>query len=148
MANLPRWCSTVCSDYNLAAFQRWIPLQCPVEASKYLDLYLIAHDDPPVPYFIRNLLDTDVYNIWPKVYVDGHYISLPRRPCAQHGCSRCGVKGGYKFQWIGPWTCQTSISPNVTSAHDARQKWMACFSCPACITRRVNSGTLMQATLH
>ena len=72
-------------------------MQEPIEAVKNLDLYLIAHEDPPVPGFIRNLLDTDVYNIWPKVHVDGKSKLVPRRPCTQHGCMRCGVKGGYKF---------------------------------------------------
>ena len=139
MANLPRWSPTVCSDYNLAAFQRWLPKQDPAEAAKYLDLYVIAHDDPPVPAFIRSLLDSDVYNIWPRVQVDGQDILLPRRPRAQQGCSRCGVQGGYKFQWLGPWTCQASIRPNVATAHSARQIWMACSSCTACITRRVTS---------
>ena len=93
MANLPRWSPTVCSDYNLAAFQQWLPKQDLVEAAKYLDLYVIAHEDPPVPALIRGLLDSDVYNIWLRVQFDGQEILLPRRPCTQQGCSRCGVRG-------------------------------------------------------
>ena len=148
MAHLPRWSPTVCSDYNLAAFQQWIPKQDPVEAAKYLDLYVVAHEDPPVPALIRGLLDDDVYNIWPRVHVNGQEILLARRPCTLQDCARCGVRGGYKFQWLGPWTCQASVRPTVVTAQMARQTWMACTSCPACSTRRVNSCTVMHAQLR
>ena len=145
MADLPRWSPTVCSDYNLAAFQQWLPQQAPDEAAKYLHLYLIAHDDPPVPALIRGLLDSDIYNIWPRVQFGGQEVLIPRRPCTQQGCSRCGIRGGYKFQWLGPWTFQAAIHPTVATAQIARQRWMACISCPACSTRRVTSSTVMQA---
>ena len=145
MAHLPRWSPTVCSDYNLAAFLQLLPKQDLMEAVKYLDLYVVVHDDPPVPALIRDLLDSDVYNIWPRVQLDSQEIPLPRRPCTQQDCELCGTRGGYKFHWLGPWTCQASIHPNVATAHSARQIWMACTSCPACSTRRVHSGTVMQA---
>ena len=102
MAHLPRWNPKVCSDYNLAAFQQWLPMQDPDEAAKYLDLFIVEHEDPPVPAFIRGLLDSDVYHIQPRIRVHGNEILIPRRPCSQPQCDLCGLRGGYKFQWMGP----------------------------------------------
>ena len=148
MAHLPRWNPKVCSDYNLAAFQQWLPMQDPDEAAKYLDLFIVEHEDPPVPAFIRGLLDSDVYHIQPRIRVHGNEILIPRRPCSQPQCDLCGLRGGYKFQWMGPWTCQASLQASAATADIARQIWMACTSCPACRTRRVTSNTVMQAQLR
>ena len=148
MAHLPRWHPTVCSDYNLAAFQQWLPMQDPVEGTKYLDLFIVEHADPPAPPFLSGLSKYDVHHLRPKVRVDGEEILIPRRPCRQPQCDACGVRGGYQFQWLGPWTCQASLRASHVTADRARQIWMACTSCPACRTRRVTASTEFHAQMR
>ena len=143
MASLPRWCPVVCSDLNLSAFQSWMQQQNHHTAEQYMDLYLIVHEDPPLPEFIKNLISTDVYNIWPTVTIDNIKVHIPRRPCVEVGCARCGARGGYKFHWQGPWTCLASVQPTITTAAETRRVWMQCNKCANCRTRRVtNSGNV------
>ena len=145
MAHLPRWNPMVCSDYNLAAFQQWLPTQDPVEATKFLELFIVEHEDPPVPPFLPGLSKFDVHHLRPRFRVNGEEILIPRRPCRQPQCDACGVRGGYQFHWLGPWTCQASLRASPATADRARQIWMACTSCPACRTRRVTASTAFQA---
>ena len=148
MAHWPRWNSKVCSDYNLAAFQQWLPTQDPVEASKYLDLYIIEHSDPPGHPFLSGTSAGKVHHIHPRLCVGGKEILIPRRPCCQPSCDACGVRGGYQFQWMGPWTCHASLQASPATADHARQIWLACDTCRACRIRRGHSDTVFQAQLR
>ena len=38
------------------------------------------------------------------VSIAGVDMELPTRDCQREGCPRCGIRGGYAFQWHGPWT--------------------------------------------
>ena len=146
MATLPRWVPTVCSDLNLMTFRMWMQKQDQLVAEDHKDLFMIIHEDPPVPAFIRHLLDTDVYNIWPTIMVNGTKIHIPRRPCTKIGCERCGVKGGYKFHWLGPWTCAASVHPSINTANDARHVWQNCTKCKFC--KIANNPTKNQASTN
>ena len=145
MAHLPRWSPKICSDFNLAAFQQWLHMQDPTEGAQYLDLFIIEHADPPPPPFLACLPTSHVHHLRPKVRFGGVEIPIPVRPCQQPQCAACGVRGGYQFQWLGPWTCQAALRASLVSADSARKEWMACSACPACRTRRVNASTVFQA---
>ena len=47
--------------------------------------------------------------------------------CEDDNCQRCAMgKGGYTFNWVGPWTCPMTIGDAVTSPSDVYRAMMGC----------------------
>jgi hypothetical protein len=70
---------------------------------------------------------------------DGRCIELRSIQCARNGCYRCGVgRGGYTFQYVGPWTCQNAFAENLQGRGPAGAilAWVQCSGCAACRSRR------------
>jgi hypothetical protein len=80
--------------------------------------------DPPLPLWLRHV---QVQDIKPSVRIAGEYHVIPQLPCQDPQCPRCDEKGGYKFHWLGPWTCRCSLT--MTTADATRLRWMQCCTC-------------------
>ena len=84
--------SDVPSDFNLTSFSLLFGLSEAEERREAESLYVLVHR--PVPSIPE-------LSLW-----DGTRWQLPTRPCFAVGCDRCLNGGsGYRFQWVGPWTC-------------------------------------------
>ena len=63
---------------------------------------------------------------------DGSMIVVESYACTEPACARCLSEwGGYRFQWLGPWTCTETM--NTDTPQQSRITWMRCTTCPACI---------------
>ena len=108
------------SDYNLASFSAWFcRLATPADREAANGVYLVEHTRNTAgraePIGLRY---TD-----PETGTRRRY-QIPVLDCQDVGCARCdaGV-GGYKFDWVGPWTCKNGRG---TDANTSRRQWMAC----------------------
>ena len=62
---------------------------------------------------------------------DKSMITIHSYACEDTMCPRCTSEwGGYRFQWLGPWTCTECIT--TTTPQQARATWARCSTCPAC----------------
>jgi hypothetical protein len=62
----------------------------------------------------------------------GHADSQPSVQCQQINCARCfGGRGGFRFNWVGPWTCTKAVN-NSDRFEDVTREWIKCSSDKAC----------------
>ena len=109
----------VASDFNLTMFLQYVRMAGQEYQLRLLSLPMIQHQ--PVGENIQVKLR------------DGQYRELASTTCQATNCPRCdSYFGGYKFQYIGPWTCQRSIG---LSPQQARRTWIECKECTMCSHR-------------
>ena len=113
----------VITPVNLSAFLLWATTATEEDLDKAFDvIYMVEHrmdeaifgDTPVAPVVIeRDDLD--------------RIFTIPRRPCYTVPCQRCRTgRGGYRFRWVGPWTCRNSIGDEETPPFQVMQRYMAC----------------------
>ena len=121
----------VVSDLNLGAFLEWLGRVGLTQAMAYIRAckiinHRVAHDNIPT-------LDPQVR------LADGKFYPLQSVDCQQQNCDRCRAsRGGYKFQYVGPWTCEESFGDALQDKTPlgARTAWLNCARCRACSVRR------------
>jgi hypothetical protein len=122
--------SDVPSDWNLSAFMSWCSHVDAIRAAVY-----ISH----CPVINHRLPDTGIPVMEPHArLVDGRFLPLFSLNCAGNDCERCAtLRGGYRFWYVGPWTCTNAFGDNLTDRTPlgARTAWMNCRSCRACRAR-------------
>ena len=103
--------SIVPSDFNLTSFSLWFSLSEAEERGEAGSLCVLVHR--PVQLFPEFGLR------------DGTRWQLPTRSCFAVGCDRClNGRSGYRFQWVGPWTCLHGRAGDPATARQT----MACLS--------------------
>ena len=126
------WHPKVLSDFNLAAFTSWCAAVHPDRAREVCRaVHVVLHQ--PEAAVQRRLDDGTAVAVPPSVVLrDGQSIQITTSACPGVDCRRCGVAGGFKFHWQGPWTCQQAVGalPGV-----ARGIWTECRSCAFCCRR-------------
>ena len=66
---------------------------------------------------------------------DNQMVEIKLYECEDPSCDRCNTgTGGYRFQWIGPWTCSTATT--ASTPYLARTAWRQCEECPACTVNK------------
>ena len=111
------------SDFNLGSFLEWVFKASPAEVEGVRHLYSVAHraDEPTEP--IRLLRQGELLH------------AIPVWACMDVGCSRCLTRGGgYKFDWVGPWTCIAGEGAPGEDPGAARVRWFQCRD-PQCTIR-------------
>ena len=102
--------SDVPSDFTLTSFSLWFSLSEAEQRREAESLYVLVHR--PVQLFPAFGLR------------DGTRWQLPTRSCFVVGCDRClNGRSGYRFQWVGPWTC---LHGRAGDPATARQQWREC----------------------
>ena len=111
----PEWDSNVLSDVSLGELITWSQNECPDTVRSIVQqLYIIEHS--------RSGLSMPVVIC---------RAEIPQRLCHDVGCERCLGKGGYRFQWRGPWSTKWSIVPPDYSPYEWRLagiRWAASLS--------------------
>lgn len=123
--------SDVLSDFNLGAFMSWLARSDPVRARVYIQECPIFNHGDSMPGI--TVLDPSVR------LLDGRSHTLRSIPCTTPMCDRCrSGRGGYRFHYVGPWTCLNSFGDALMdkSPAGARAAWLSCQSCPACLERQ------------
>ena len=104
----------VLSDLALSEFLFWTHSQSDECLESVIQqVYLTTHKSP------RNSLPV-------QIKIGDRYRPLKEFPCQDVGCDRCGRatataperpfgKGGYKFQWLGPWTVTQPVPVDMTA---------------------------------
>ena len=60
-------------------------------------------------------------------------IDLRNIQCEESGCLRCDSgRGGYRFHWVGPWTCRRVVDAGSQDGARGRAIWLNCTDCEAC----------------
>ncbi len=100
------------SPLNLPSFLYWWKHATTAEQESAVGIYLIYHHDglavPAEPIKLR--------------FNTGGMYNIPWRRCGNVGCERCtSRRGGYKFDWVGPWTCI-----NLQDDEHNYGRWMEC----------------------
>ena len=110
----------VLSDHALSEFLFWTHSQSDECLESVMQkVYLTIHKGPGNTRPVR-------------VKIRGEYRPLKELPCQDVGCERCGRatattpekpvgKGGYKFQWMGPWTVIQPVPVDMT-VHEYRRR--------------------------
>ena len=117
------------SDVALQEFLHWIQLQDADTIEFYMAIvYTIGHNvarsgaptlaGRKMPLTIKKSFisqDSVQHKAW----------TLEEKPCMDVGCQRCGMalhpqprihgRGGYRFQWQGPWTIDSLVPDGHTS---------------------------------
>ena len=108
------------SDCNLGTFLQFVN-KAPLELQqRLLQLPMIQHEP------------TD-NNIQIKLK-DGKMMELSSIACTAPDCTRCLHEvGGYKFHYIGTWTCRRAIG---LAPHESRRTWMTCTDCTMCANKK------------
>jgi hypothetical protein len=89
----------------------------------------------------RMLRDGALKDVGPVARLsNGHEMAIRRAACTVTNCPRCATAGGYKFQWLGPWTCKASMES--ASPHEARSVWRTCRACSFCSLRMPDTGAV------
>ena len=108
---------TVPSDMNLSAYLHFVNNMKAEKQHRLGKLKMMQHHPIGEPVRWRGK--------------DGSMITIESYACADPVCVRCeSESGGYRFQWLGPWTCEEIM--NTNSPQLARYTWMRCTTCPAC----------------
>ena len=116
----------VLSPYNLTAFLKWAVTASEAELDSIMpEIYLIEHrwhiagdsdsemEPPPAPIINRE----DLQRVW----------ELRQVPCKDLYCRRCrSGRGGYKFPWIGPWTCPATVGDETTPPEELYRRVSQC----------------------
>jgi hypothetical protein len=127
---------TVLSDCNMTNFTEMAQRVDPLRALTWIrHCHVMEHQMDTTS--LAALIGGPVHHMTPQVRLaDGNLIPLVVTECHDRECERCTTgRGGYRFQWRGPWTCEVA---HVTPDGDGRRRWMACRNtrgCAAC--RRV-----------
>ena len=109
----------VASDFNLTMFLQYVRMADQEYQLRLLSLPMIQHQ--PMGDNIQVKLE------------DGNFAEMASIPCTAMQCTRCdNYIGGYKFQYIGQWTCTKAIG---LPPHQARKTWMECEECTMCSNR-------------
>ena len=70
----------------------------------------------------------------PEVVIDRPDLNMRfvvnKTPCNDPQCHRCQRrKGGYRFRWVGPWTCPCIVGDATTPPQDLVQRHRNCRIC-------------------
>ena len=115
------------SELNLASYIIWATRASSAEFEKTKSLYIVDHRRRST-WLTRIAVDVPA-----QVHREGmptHYV--PKRLCMNVGCPRCDdQRGGFRFPWLGDWTCRNGVgNPNEDSL-TTRQRWLDCAD-PLC----------------
>ena len=114
----------VLSPCNLPSFLKWAATATEAELDAVMpEIYIIEHNmgsesdsefgPPPAPRIDRE----DLHRVW----------VLSQRMCTDLYCMRCrSGRGGYKFPWIGPWTCPTIVGDDSTPPAELYRRASEC----------------------
>ena len=114
----------VLSPHNLAMFGKWAETASEEELDQVMPtIFLLSHQwrspegdnlsHPPAPVVVRPDL--------------GKTYTMRTVPCEDMFCQRCiSGLGGYKFPWIGPWTCPSIIGDALTSPAELVRRAREC----------------------
>ena len=113
----PQW-KTLPSDYNMAKFLMHIRRLPHHDQDRMTKLPIMEHYPGALP-----------------IVFTGHKnktMSMRQTECQADDCQRCiSEMGGYRFQFVGPWTCQAVLAQEF-SPYQSRKTWMECTECPVC----------------
>ena len=115
-----RWpcCATIPSDYNLSKFIAYIHGLPDHDQERLTKLPVMQHVPTCSPAMFKNSKNK--------------FVQLRQTMCTERECRRCNDEvGGYRFQFIGPWTCHKIITQCLPPLI-ARQTWMKCQECLLC----------------
>jgi hypothetical protein len=102
----------VLSDTNLSFFLMWAANADPRDLTTIMEnIYIVNHRLDPTwgidgshPMIIKNL-------------------TMPERSCTDNMCIRCRQgRGGYRFDWVGPWTHRDILVPEGTDPGEHRRQ--------------------------
>ena len=109
----------VVSDFNFFSYLRYVSMQNVDKQKRMLKLPVLQHHPRSEPVQIK--------------LKDGKMYTTITTMCEQEDCNRCVQNlGGYRFQYIGPWTCKGTIG---FPPPQARRLWMDCKDCLVCHSR-------------
>ena len=130
----------ILSDWNFSAFVEWCGREHPAKVMPVLRAIHIVDHTPP-PDVERMLRVGTLKDVGPVARLrNGNEMAIPRKACIDTNCPRCAIAGGYKFQWLGPWTCKASM--DSASAQQARIVWRTCRACSFCSLRLPDAGAM------
>jgi hypothetical protein len=124
---------TVLSDCNLSNFIALARRVDPLRAMTWIRHCPVTDHRMETPAIAASL-GVPVQHITPQVVLaNSTMVPMTVVACRQAVCHRCerGI-GGYRFQWLGPWSCEAAHGNTVL---EGRQAWMRCMNaagCPAC----------------
>ena len=115
----------VLSPINYDMFETWAASADLFDlADALLKVYLVAHREEdhlgevPRPPVIIQRPDLDMY------------FTVKEKPCEHPRCRKClERKGGYRFDWVGPWTCQCIVALVPTTLPALRERHLNCPRC-------------------
>ena len=113
--------STIPSDYNLSKFVTFLFDQPDHVQARLINLTIMQH---------RPFVDSN-----PMLNSKGRLLTIQHTACTEALCHRCETgMGGYRFQFIGPWTC-LKITTVPLPPFEARRTWLQCKECFYCCPR-------------
>ena len=129
-------CPWIPSDFNYQAYMCWLSAQ-PLGVALHLGqaLPLINHRDaPPGVIFIGGRMykvrDIEAKLAHPESTTP---LALKNIQCEEETCYRCQHQcGGYRFHWVGPWTCRRVAMASPQEATISKAMWLNCADCEAC----------------
>ena len=120
------------SAWNYSSF--WAFKKCLERLDVRVFDYLFAGDcNAPLLVQLEHLFTVEHLCAWGPAL--GGADGQPVTACQDAGCERCiAGRGGFRFNWIGPWTCVQAVG-NASSPEDVTRRWVACSEgggCKAC----------------
>ena len=121
---------TILSDCNLANFVELARRVDPLRAMTWMRRCPVTDHRMELPDLCVRL-GLPVRNIPPQVtLLGGNVLPMTVVQCTQESCRRCEQgMGGYRFQWQGPWTCESANGP---TPQEGRRRWMNCMNTRGC----------------
>ena len=115
------------SDLNFCCFLSWASTCSDEQWQQKKDLYCIKHR--------RDSSLAAQCPIWPVLVhrPDGTCHQIQERNCMDVGCYKCFYKqGGFRFPWLGAWTCIRGVGSSLDSSLEIRERWLTCANpnCP------------------
>ena len=109
----------VVSDFNFFAYLRYVNMQNLETQLRIIKLPVLQHS--PKSEAVEIKLKNGKNHVTVTVM------------CKENNCNRCVQGfGGYRFHFVGPWTCKNTIG--LTPAQ-ARNTWIKCKECLVCNSR-------------
>ena len=113
--------ATIPSDYNLSKFFTFLLDQPDHVQDRLINLTVMQHKP-----FVEST---------PTLNYKGKVLTMQHAACTEAPCHRCETeRGGYRFQYIGPWTC-AKITAVSLPPFEARRTWLQCKECLCCCAR-------------